>query len=185
MSILLLLLLAVVVLVVLAVVVLLAVAAFQPSAFRVRRSLQVAAPPSAVFPHVNDLTRWDSWSPWEKMDPRMRKTFEGPSAGPGAICNWDGDRRVGTGRTLIVENTPPDRVGIRLEMLRPFKGTNSVEFTFVPKDGGTVVTWTMDGTLNLVTKAAHLVIGMDRMIGGQFERGLAALKRVAESSPAR
>ena len=156
--------------------------ALRPAEFRVSRSETVSAAPEMVFSHVNDLHCWDAWSPWEKLDPAMKKSFEGPPAGIGAISRWDGNGQVGAGSNTIVESQPNKLIRFKLEMLRPFVGTNDVEFTFQPEGRNTTVTWTMVGKLNFITKIMDLLIGMDKMVGNQFQSGLAQLKLVAEAA---
>jgi hypothetical protein len=165
-----------------AVVVVLAVAiAMRPTDFHVERSLAMAAPPATVFAEVNDLHQWEAWSPWAKRDPNMKKTYEGPAAGAGAVYHWDGNAEVGSGNVTIAESQPNGRIAIQLVMIRPFAGRNAVEFTFKPQGNQTVVTWGMDGKYNFITKAMGLFMSMDRMIGGDFERGLQSLKSIVES----
>jgi hypothetical protein len=167
---------------VLIVVVLVAIVAMQPSEFRVARSATIAAPPAAVFAQVNDFHKWEAWSPWAKLDPAMKKAYEGAPAGTGAIYKWNGNNEVGEGSTTITESRPNDLVRIKLEFVRPFAATNDVEFTFKPQGEQTVVTWSMNGRNNFVGKAVGLVMNMDKMVGGQFEQGLAQLKSVVEKA---
>jgi uncharacterized protein YndB with AHSA1/START domain len=157
------------------------VVAMQPSEFRVVRSAIIPAPPAEVFAHINDLRKWDAWSPWEKIDPALKKTFDGPPAGPGASFAWTGNAEVGQGRLTIVDSRAPELVRIRLEMIKPIAATNAVEFTLAPAGEHTRVTWSMRGENGFVSKAIGLVMDMDRMIGGQFEKGLANLKSVAQA----
>lgn len=162
------------------IVVLVAVVAMQPSEFRVARSAAISAPPAAVFAHVNDFHNWEAWSPWAKLDPAMKKAYEGAQSGTGAAYAWNGSNEVGEGRTTITESRPNELVRIKLEFVRPFAATNDVEFSFKPQGGQTVVTWSMNGRNNFVGKAVGLVMDMDKMVGGQFEQGLAQLKSVVE-----
>ena len=157
--------------------------AMRPSEFRITRSAKIAAPPSAVFPLVNDLHQWMAWSPWEQKDPGMTRSYEGPSAGVGAGYGWSGNKDVGAGRMTITDSRPDDLVRIRLEFLKPFKATNTTEFTFTPAADGrtTNVTWTMTGHNNFMGKAFCLFMDMDKMVGADFEKGLAAMKTTAES----
>ena len=161
--------------------VILIVAAFQPSAFRVSRSTVVAAPASTVFSEVNDLHRWQAWSPYEKVDPAMQRTFEGATTGVGAIYGWAGNNAIGAGKMTIVESRPPEFIRIKMEFIKPMAGLAEATFTFVPENGQTRVTWTMDGNNNYVAKVFCLFMNMDKMVGGQFEQGLAALKARTES----
>lgn len=159
------------------------VVALQPSDFRISRTATIAAPASVVFAQVNDFHNWAAWSPWAKLDPAMKQTYEGAPAGTGAIYTWVGNREVGEGRMTIVESRPSDLIRVKLDFVKPFAGTSVAQFTFRPEGGRTTVTWTMTGEKNFVAKAIHLVMSMDRMVGGQFEKGLAAMKTVAEAAP--
>ncbi len=163
------------------VAVFLIIVALQPAEFRVSRSATIAASPSAVFPHVNDLHKWEAWNPWGKIDPAMKQTYEGAPAGVGAIYSWVGNSQVGEGRMTITESRPSDLVQIKLEFFKPFKGTNTAEFTFKPEGNQTAVTWSMWGKKNFLVKIFHLFMSMDNMIGGQFEKGLADMKAVVEA----
>jgi|SRR5579872_5559605 len=167
------------------VVVFLVVVAMQPPDFRVTRTATVSAPPAIVFAQVNDFHQWEAWNPWGKIDPAMRKIYEGAAAGVGAKYSWIGNSQVGEGNMTIIDSHPSDLVRIKLEFLKPFKGTNTAEFTFRPQGDETVVTWNMVGKLNFITKAFHLFMNMDRMIGGQFEKGLADMKAIVEGAPKR
>lgn len=158
------------------------VVARQPGHFQVTRSIHISAPPEVVFAQVNELRKWEAWSPWAKLDPAMKLTYDGPASGVGAISAWCGNSKVGEGRNTIVESRAPELIRLRLEFLRPFKCTNDVEFTFRFDGRHTVVTWGMTGKNNFMAKAFGLVMNMDKMVGGDFEKGLAALKSVAESA---
>ena len=162
---------------------LVAVIALQPARYRVSRSTTIAAPAPVVFAQVNDFHRWTAWSPWEKIDPAMKRTYEGPPAGVGASYTWVGSGEVGEGRMTIVESRPSDLIQVKLEFVKPFAGTSVAEFSFKPEGDRTLVTWSMTGDKNFIAKAIHLVMSMDRMIGDQFEKGLAAMKTVAEAAP--
>jgi hypothetical protein len=161
------------------------IVALQPADFRVTRTGTMPAPAADVFALVNDFHNWDAWSPWAKLDPAMRTTFEGAPAGTGAIYTWSGNKQVGDGRMTILESRPNDLVRINLEFLRPFKATNTTEFTFKPDGDKTSVTWTMTGRKNFMFKAFGLFMSMDKMVGGDFEKGLANIKSVAESARAK
>jgi hypothetical protein len=163
------------------VVLLVLIVAMQPSAFRVTRSTTISAPPSDVFAQVNDFHNWDAWSPWAKIDPAMKQTYEGAPSGTGAIYTWNGDKRVGEGRMTLVESKPNSLIQIKLEFFKPFKATNTAEFVFAPDGHQTVVTWSMTGKKNFMFKAFGLLMSMDKMLGGQFEKGLAKMKAVAEA----
>lgn len=163
-------------------VVLAAVVALQPAEFRVERSTTISAPPSAAFELVNDFHHWEIWSPWLEADPQAKVTFEGPSSGEGAVYRWAGNSQVGEGSATIVESRPNERILIKLEFIKPFANTCTAEFTFHPQDGQTDVTWSMSGHNDFLSKAIHLVINMDEMIGGQFAKGLAKMQSAAETA---
>ena len=158
------------------------VIATRPSTFRVVRSVTIAAPPQAPFDRVNDLRAWSSWSPWEKKDPQMKRTYGEQSAGVGGTYAWAGNGNVGEGKMTIERSDRPSLVGIKLEFFKPFSGTNTATFAFDPAPGGTKVTWTMDGKYNFFTKGVSMVMNMDKMIGNDFEAGLAALKAESEAA---
>jgi Polyketide cyclase / dehydrase and lipid transport len=158
------------------------VVAVQPADFRITRTRTIAAAPSAVFPHVNDFHNWGAWSPWEKLDPQMKKTYDGSPAGVGAMTSWSGNNKVGEGRMTIEESRPSELVRIKLEFLRPFKATNTAEFTFKPEGNQTLMTWSMIGKRNFMMKGFCLFMNMDKLVGGDFEKGLANLKAVVETS---
>jgi uncharacterized protein YndB with AHSA1/START domain len=161
----------------------LAVVAMQPAEFRVVRSTSIAAPPAAVFAQVNDFHHWDAWSPWAKIDPEMKQTFEGAPSGTGAVYTWTGNKDVGEGRMTVTESRPGELVRIRLDFIKPFEGTNTAEFTFKAEGAQTAVTWSMDGKKNFISKAICMFMDMDKMLGGQFEKGLAQMKAVVEAAP--
>jgi hypothetical protein len=157
------------------------VVALQPADFRITRRLAMAAPAAAIFPHVNELAKWRAWSPWEKLDPDLKRTYEGPPAGEGAKYSWTGNPQVGEGRMTITESRPNSLVRIKLEFIKPFQATNSSEFVFEPNGNGTVVTWNMQGRNNFTAKAFHLLMNMDKLVGKDFEKGLNDLKSIAEA----
>jgi uncharacterized protein YndB with AHSA1/START domain len=158
----------------------LAVAATKPDSFRVHRTTTIKAPPEKIFPLINDFRQWSMWSPYEHRDPAMKRTFGSNTAGKGAVYEWDGDRNVGAGRITITDASPPSKVMIDLDMLRPFAVSNKVEFTLVRHGDSTAVTWEMQGGVPYFAKIIHMFIDMDRMVGGDFEAGLASLKANAE-----
>ncbi len=162
-------------------IVLVIVVSRQPNEFRVTRSAVINAPPEAVFRHVNDFHLWQEWSPWAKRDPNAQSTFEGAPAGEGAKFAWAGNKEVGEGRMLIIESTPHKLIAIRLDFLKPFKATNTAEFKFEPEGSGTKVTWSMFGKNNFMGKLFSLIVNCDKMVGKDFEQGLANMRRVAES----
>jgi Polyketide cyclase / dehydrase and lipid transport len=156
--------------------------ATRPSEFRVTRSLTVNAPPAAVFPHVDTLKNWEAWNPWGKIDPKMKLTYDGPPAGAGASYAWVGNREVGEGKATITGSKAGEFVRFKMEFFKPMAGVSDTLFTFKPQGGHTEVTWAMTGKNNFIAKAFCLFMNMDRMIGGQFEKGLADLKRAVESA---
>ena len=167
-----------------AVVAVLALAATRPNSYHVTRTATIAASPAAVFAQVNDFRRWEAWSPWEKLDPAMKRTFSGPEAGKDAAYGWVGSDKVGEGRMTILESEPDARIGIRLDFIKPFEETCQVGFTFAPAGEGTNVTWTMDGNHTYMSKVMCVFMDMEKMIGTDYEKGLAQLKTLAESMPA-
>jgi hypothetical protein len=173
-----------VVLVIAVLFVLATVVAMQPEKFLIARSVIIAAEPAALFAQVNDLHAFQVWNPYAKKDPAMKQTYDGPSSGVGAAYAWAGNQEVGTGRMTIVESRPNDLVRMKLEFLAPFRATNVAEFTFEPEGDATVVTWSMSGTNDLMGKAIGLMMDMDKMVGGDFEKGLADLKALAEGREA-
>jgi hypothetical protein len=150
------------------------VAALQPADYRVVRATSVSAPPAAVFAQVNDLHKFQVWSPWAKIDPTAKTGFEGPSAGTGAVFTWAGNQEVGEGRMTITDSRPNELVRFKLDFFKPFAGTSVAEFSFKPEGNQTEVTWSMSGTISVF-------MSMDKMIGTQFENGLADLKAIAEA----
>jgi len=156
------------------------VAAFRPAEFEVHRSAVIQAPPERIRGLVDDFHQWSRWSPWERLDPTMVRTFGGATSGKGATYAWSGNSKVGKGRMEILE-TSPAGVKIDLWFLAPFEARNIARFDFTPKDGATTVTWTMTGRQAYVGRVMGLFVSMDRMVGGDFERGLVQLKAAAES----
>ena len=167
--------------VVVLIILLFVVAAAQPDAFEIKRSEMIDAPPAVVFSQVNDLHAWPAWSPWAKLDPNMQTTYEGPGAGVGASYAWVGNSDVGEGKMTIIESQEPNELTLRLEFLKPFEATNTTTFSFHGMAAGTHLTWGMQGENSLMGKVASLFMDMDAMVGKDFEKGLAALKEVAES----
>ena len=172
------------ILVVLAVIIVgfVVIVAMRPSEFRITRSALIGAPPDMVFPQVNDLHNWEAWSPWAKLDPAAKSTYQGPAAGVGAVFGWSGNNNIGEGRMTIIASEPHELVRFKLEFVRPFKGTNIAEFTFQPQAGQTRVTWTMSGRYSFIPKAMGLFMNCDKMVGGQFEKGLEQLNGVVGSA---
>ncbi|MGU9980751.1 SRPBCC family protein [Phreatobacter sp. HK31-P] len=155
-------------------------AATRPDAFRLERSILIAAPADRIHPMINDFRRWPNWSPWENKDPGMARTLSGAESGVGAAYAWDGNKDIGAGRMEILESSPA-RVVIKLDFLRPFEAHNLAEFTLTPEGPGTRVTWAMSGPQPFIGKLMGLVFSIERMVGPDFETGLATLKRQAEA----
>jgi len=155
-------------------------AATRPDSFRVERSIRVSAPAEKIFHYVNDFHQWGVWSPWEKLDPGMKRTFTGPESGNGAVYQWQGNGKVGEGRMEITDATAPGRIRIKLDFLKPLEGHNQTLFNFQPVGSDTEVVWTMEGPSPYLSKLLGLFFNMDKLIGGDFEKGLANLKAASE-----
>jgi hypothetical protein len=154
----------------------------KPDTFRVERTANIQAPPEKVFALINDLHSWGYWSPWEKLDPNMKRTYSGAASGKGAAYAWEGNRKVGAGRMEITDTSAPSKVTIQLDFIKPFEGHNVAEFTLEPQGGSTKVTWAMYGPNNYIAKVMCIFVSMDSVIGKDFETGLANLKTAAEKS---
>jgi hypothetical protein len=163
----------------LAVVALLAYVASRPDSFRVQRSTRISAAPQQIAPLVDDFRAWSAWSPYEKLDPAMKRTFSGPARGVGAVYEWDGNSKAGAGR-MEITTADDSRVSTKLDFTRPFRANNVAEFTFVPDGNATTVTWSMIGSSTFVTKLFGVFMNMDKLIGRDFEVGLASLKAASE-----
>lgn len=155
-------------------------AATRPDTFRLQRSITINAPPEKIFPFINDFHHWPSWSPWEKMDPGMKKTHSGAAQGHGALYEWDGNNQVGQGRMDITESMSPSKILIKLDFLKPFEAHNQAEFTLTAQDGSTTVTWAMYGPQPYMAKVMGIFFNCEKMVGPQFETGLANLKKATE-----
>jgi hypothetical protein len=164
----------------LAIAVVLILAARKPDIFRVQRATTVKAPPERIFPLINDFHQWGTWSPYETKDPAMKRSYSGADSGKGAVYGWEGNKNVGSGRMEILEAQAPSKIVIKLDFFTPFEGHNTAEFTMLPQGDGTNVTWLMQGPSRFIGKIMHVFINMDRMVGKDFEIGLANLKRLAE-----
>ena len=162
------------------VVAVLVYAATKPDTFEVKRSASVKAPPDRIFPLINDYHQWTAWSPYENKDPQMKRTYSGATSGKGATYAWDGDGNVGGGNMTIADATPPSKVLIKLNMVKPISASNDVAFTLVPQGDSTTVTWDMQGQVPYFAKIIHVFLDMDKMVGSDFEVGLANLKTIAE-----
>jgi carbon monoxide dehydrogenase subunit G len=165
-----------------AIVAFLAYVATRPSTFEVKRTTDIAAPPARVFGFLDDFHNWGQWSPWDKMDPDMQRTHSGPAKGKGAQYAWSGNKKVGQGRMEILEATPSSHVKVDLEFIAPFKARNLSLFDLQPSGSGTRINWRMTGNLNFMMKLMHVFMNMDKMVGKDFEKGLASLKEIAEKN---
>ena len=159
-----------------------AIVAMQPSEFRVERTAGIAAPQADLFAQVNDLRKWETWSPWAKLDPAAKVGFEGPDSGQGAVMTWAGNDKVGEGKLTIVESRPNELVKVRADFVKPFEGSATSEFAFKPDGDQTAVTWTMSGEHGFIGKALCLVMDGTKMMGDDIEKGLAQMKSVAEAA---
>jgi hypothetical protein len=159
--------------------VVLIIASTKPGSFQVRRETTIQAAPEKIFPSINDFHNWAAWSPFEKLDPAMKKTYTGQPSGKGAVYEWDGNSKAGKGRMEILESAP-GKITIKLDFIKPFEGHNTAEFTMLPKGSLTEITWSMHGPCPFLAKIMHVFVSMDRMIGRSFEEGLANLKAIAE-----
>jgi uncharacterized protein YndB with AHSA1/START domain len=162
--------------------VLLGLAAMKPDTFRVQRTTAIKAPPDKVFALINDFRQWGQWSPWERLDPDLKRTFSGPASGKGAVYEWTGNNKVGAGRMEITEPVPPTKLVIKLDFIKPFEGHNIAEFTLEPQGDATQLTWAMHGPTPFVSKLMQVFVSMDALIGKDFEAGLANLKAAAEKT---
>ena len=163
------------------VVIILVLASRQPDSFRVERRATIDASPDRIFPLINDFHRWNAWSPWEKLDPAMNRVFDGPPSGVGSSYAWKGNSKAGEGRMEIVDSRPASRVGLKLDFIKPWKSSNTTDFDLASNGAGTDIRWSMSGPHTMMSKVMSLFITMDKLVGKDFEEGLANLKRVAEA----
>lgn len=159
----------------------LAYAASRPDELRVQRDVSISAEAAKIYPYINDFHKWNAWSPWEKRDPSMKRTFSGAESGKGAVYEWDGNDEVGKGRMEIMDSIPSDKVVIKLDFIKPFEGHDTAEFSLVPDGANTKVSWLMYGPNNFLSKVMDCVFNMDKMLGTDFESGLSNLKTVTEA----
>lgn len=167
---------------VIGVIVVLALAARKPDTFQVKRTATINAPPDRIYPLIADFRRWPEWSPYETKDPDMKRSYGATSSGKGATYGWDGDKNIGAGSMEITEASPPDKVSLKLDFIRPFQAHNTVDFTLSPQGDATLVTWDMRGPVPFFAKIIHVFLNMDKMVGDDFEAGLAKMKSVAEAN---
>ena len=166
--------------VVIGIAIVLVLAARRPDTFQVTRTATINAPPERIYPLIVDFKAWDAWSPWEKKDPAMKRTYGGPEAGVGATYAWAGDKNVGEGSMRITEAQVPGKLALKLDFLKPFEAHNDVVFALTPQGQQTNVTWIMTGPTPFIGKIMHVFMDMDSMVGGDFESGLKAMKAAAE-----
>lgn len=164
-----------------AIAAILILAAMQPDSFVVQRSLAIPASPEKIYPLISDFHRWTRWSPFEKLDPAMQRTYSGADSGKGAVYTWSGNNKAGKGRMEITDTNAPNGIVIQLDFIEPFAASNTAEFTLVPDGDTTTVTWAMRGSSPFIAKIMHLFFNMDKMVGSDFETGLANLKAATES----
>jgi uncharacterized protein YndB with AHSA1/START domain len=170
----------IVVVLAIAIAIILVLAATKPGTFSVRRATTVKAPPERIFPLINDFHQWGSWSPYENKDPAMKRSFSGAADGKGAVYGWEGNKNVGSGRMEILDTSEPSKIVIKLDFFTPFEGHNTAEFTMLPQGDATNLTWLMHGPASFMSKVMQMFINLDKMIGKDFEIGLANLKRLTE-----
>ena len=163
-----------------AIAIILILAATKPDRFSVQRATTVKAPPEKIFSLINDFHQWGAWSPYENKDPAMKRSYGGAASGEGAVHAWEGNKNVGSGRMEILDSSAPSKIVIKLDFSAPFEAHNTAEFTMLPQGDATNVTWLMHGPLPYIGKIMHVFINMDRMVGKDFEIGLANLKRLTE-----
>ena len=166
--------------VIVAIAAILILAAAKPSTFRVVCAISIKAPPTRIFPAINDFRKWTAWSPYENKDPGMKRTISDPASGKGATYAWAGNKNIGIGSMEITESLSPSRVALKLDFTKPFEAHNLVVFALEPQGDSTLVTWAMQGPVPYIAKIAHVVFNMDKMVGKDFEIGLANLKALAE-----
>jgi uncharacterized protein YndB with AHSA1/START domain len=154
-------------------------ASTKPDTFRMERSTIIKAPPEKISAYLSDFKQWAAWSPWDEKDPAMKRSFSGAASGKGAIYGWEGNNKVGTGSMEVLE-VQPQKVSVKLDFLKPFEAHNTADFILEPQGDSTKVTWAMFGSANLMTKVVHVFMSMDKMVGPDFEAGLAKLKAAAE-----
>ena len=163
-----------------ALAIVLILAAAKPDTFSVRRGTTVKAAPEKIFPLINDFHQWGNWSPYENRDPAMKRSYSGPASGVGAVYGWDGNSNVGSGRMKILDASAPAKIVIKLDFFKPFEAHNTAEFTMLPQGNATNVHWVMHGPSNFMSKVMGVFMNFDKMVGKDFEAGLANLKSATE-----
>ncbi|MGJ0483014.1 MAG: SRPBCC family protein [Methylomicrobium sp.] len=170
----------VVIVVVVLIVALFIYAATRPDTFRVECSISIQAPAENIFPLINDFRKWEPWSPWEKVDPAVKRTYSGAASGEGAVYEWSGNKNIGRGRMEIIESSSPSKIKLKIDFIKPFEAHNTVEFTLVPQGDSTLVTQAMYGPSPYISKLMGIFCSMDKMVGQKYEEGLANLKAISE-----
>ncbi len=165
---------------VLAILLILAIAATKPATFTIQRTTDIDAAPDAIFPLINDFHNWRDWSPWEALDPDLKRKTSGAESGRGAVYEWEGNKKVGSGRMEITEAVAPSKVVIKLDFLKPFEAHNVARFTMEPQGGKTRLNWAMTGPSPFMSKVMQVFMDFDKMVGKDFEKGLASIKAIAE-----
>ena len=155
-------------------------AATRPDTFRIERSTSIKAPPEKIFPLINDFRQWEAWSPWEKIDPAVKRSYSGADSGKGAVYAWQGNKDIGQGRMEIIESTPPSNIVMKIRFIKPFEATNTIEFILERQGDAAKVTQAMYGPSPYISKLMGLFCSMDKMVGRKYEEGLANLKATAE-----
>jgi len=163
-----------------AIAIVLILAATKPDTFSVQRATSIKAPPEKIFPWINDFHQWKSWSPYENKDPAMKRSYSGAADGNGAVYGWEGNNNVGSGRMEILDASTPSKIVIKLDFFTPFEGHNTAEFTMLPQGDVTNLNWLMHGPAPFMSKLMQVFMNLDKMIGKDFEVGLANLKRLTE-----
>ena len=165
------------------IVVVLIVAALKPGHFQIQRSAMIGAPPAVIYGYIADFRKWTQWSPWERIDPNLRRTYSGADHGVGAVYAWDSNNsKAGAGRMEITKAAENTLINLDLDFIKPFRASNKVAFAFSPEADGTLVLWTMTGPLPFMAKLMHTLMNMDKMVGKDFEAGLATLKSISETA---
>lgn len=170
------------ILVVAALITFLIVAAYKPNTFRLQRSLTIKAAPETIYAHIDDFHKWSEWSPWDKLDPDMKRIYGGAASGTGATYAWSGNGKAGTGSMTIKEAEPASRLRIALDFEKPFKASNTAEFLFQAQGDSTIVSWAMFGPSPFMSKVMGTIFNMDALVGKDFEKGLQSLKALSEAA---
>jgi len=155
-------------------------AATRPDTFRIQRATNITALPEKIFPLINDFHQWEPWSPWEKVDPALTRTYSGAASGKGAIYEWNGNKNIGQGHMEIIESSPASKIVLKIDFIKPFEAHNTVEFTLVAKGDSTTVTQAMYGPSPYISKLMGIFCSMEKIVGPKYEEGLANLKAIAE-----